>query len=395
MFNISESNTSAPAVSALEDKESPLHAAPVVPAQGADTSHPITGIWHVPVQITPCNFQHKSLCQWSLNPFVGCGHACRFCYVPDVSTIKLQHHLARHGVEDPDVQWGQYAFLRPFDEKKFMASLRKAETTSLHELNADGHRAVMLSTTTDAWQMLRHPDPERQRELNVQARQTVRRMLELIRDRSTLNVRILTRSPLVSRDFDLLASFGDRLLLGSSIPTLNNELARVYEPKAPAPTLRLEMLRKAKAAGIPVYVAVAPTFAECDEADLRATLTKVAEHDPMTVFAEPINIRADNVERIALHAQSLGIKVRTDVFTTRESWANYALHQLHLVERIAGEVGLGDRLHLWPDPDLGAKAVVARQLDPMAYQDWLDRCWNRVSEWPAAREANAGVGGQP
>ena len=45
------------------------------------------------------------------------------------------------------------------------------------------------------------------------ARQLVRRSLELIRDHSTLNVRILTRSPLARADFDLFKSFGTRFCL--------------------------------------------------------------------------------------------------------------------------------------------------------------------------------------
>src|SRR5436853_6541070 len=51
-----------------------------------------------------------------------------------------------------------------------------------------------------------HPDPHRQRMLSAHARHLVRRSLELIRDGSTLNVRILTRSPLARADFDVFKS---------------------------------------------------------------------------------------------------------------------------------------------------------------------------------------------
>ena len=83
-----------------------------------------------------------------------------------------------------------------------------------------------------------------------------------------------------------------------SLPTLRNDLAKVYEPKAPAPSQRLATLHAAKKAGLHVYVAIAPTYPECDEADLRATLKAVAELEPITIFHEPINIRAENVARI-------------------------------------------------------------------------------------------------
>lgn len=76
--------------------------------------------------------------------------------------------------------------------------------------------------TTDAYQVIHHPDPARQRELASHARFLVRRLLELVRDHSTLRVRILTRSPLAREDFDLYRSFGDRLLFGMSLPTMRN-----------------------------------------------------------------------------------------------------------------------------------------------------------------------------
>src|SRR5207245_8263221 len=82
---------------------------------------------------------------------------------------------------------------------------------------------------TDPYQVLRHPDPARRRELAAQARFLVRHSLELIRDKSTLNVRILTRSPLAQADFDLFKSFGKRLVFGMSLPTLRNDLAKAYE----------------------------------------------------------------------------------------------------------------------------------------------------------------------
>src|SRR4030095_2986831 len=177
----------------------------------------------------------------------------------------------------------------------------------------------------------------------------VRRSLELIRDHSTLNVRILTRSPLARADFDLFKSFGPRLLFGMSLPTLRNDLSKVYEPKAPAPSQRLATLHTAKEAGLHVYVAVAPTYPECDEADLRATLKAVKEVKPITIFHEPINIRAENVARIETQAESLGVRLRTEVFSTREAWQDYAVDALRTVRELAKEVGLEKRLHLWPD----------------------------------------------
>jgi DNA repair photolyase len=247
----------------------------------------------------------------------------------------------------------------------------------------------MYCSTTDPYQVIHHPDPERQSLLTQHSRRLVRRSLELIRDHSTLNVRILTRSPLVRSDFGLFKSFGPRLLFGMSLPTLRNDLARVYEPKAPAPSQRLAALRAAREAGFAVYVAVAPTYPECDEADLRATLRAVAELEPLTVFHEPINIRAENVERIQTHANKLGVELKTDVFATRERWQNYAVNALQTVERLAGEFGLADRLHLWPDKCLGNGGVANRMSKPNEHLGWLRKWWGRISEWPTNSDYRA------
>jgi DNA repair photolyase len=290
--------------------------------------------------------------------------------------------LAEYGVKDPDAEWGDYVLLRPWDEQKFLSSLRSAEQTPHAELKPDGNRAVIYCSTTDPYQIIRHPDAHRQRTLAENARFVVRRSLELILKHSTLNVRVLTRSPLARADFDLYKRFGKRLLFGMSLPTLRNDLAKVYEPKAPAPSQRLATLHAAKEKGLHVYVAVAPTYPECDEADLRATLKAVKDLKPITIFHEPINIRAENIARIETQAEDLGIALRTEVFSTREAWQDYAVESLRLVRRIAKDLRVEDQLHLWPDKSLGSAALVSRMKKPAEYQQRLQHWWTRVSEWP-------------
>ena len=344
----------------------------------------LTDFWKNPAVIAPNNFIHKSLSNWAFNIAVGCAHACRFCYVPSAATNKQAPVLQKYGVRDPDEEWGNYVLIRQWYEQAFLRSLNAAEQTPKHRLKPDGNRAVIYCSTTDPYQVIHHSNAERRRELSEAARYIVIKSLELIRDRSTLNVRILTRSPLARLDFDLFRSFGSRLVFGMSLPTTRNDLSKVYEPKAPAPTQRLATLKAAKEAGLYVYVAVAPTYPDCDEADLRQTLTAIRDLDPITIFHEPINIRAENVERIKRTATNLGVGLNTAVFATRETWQDYALNSLRPVSKLAEELGLASRLHLWPDRSLGSHSRIARVPDPVEYQRWLWQCWNRVSEWPKA-----------
>src|SRR5690349_16785277 len=136
--------------------------------------------WHAPAVIAENHFIYKSLSNWAFNVAVGCSHACRFCYVPSAATIKQGPKLAEYGVKDPDAEWSDYVLLRPWNEDKFLSTLRAAENTPRSQLKTDGNRAVMYCSTTDPYQIIHHRDPEWQRILSQHARRLVRRSLELI-----------------------------------------------------------------------------------------------------------------------------------------------------------------------------------------------------------------------
>lgn len=335
-----------------------------------------------PLTVERNNFVNKALSSWAMNPCLGCLHGCRFCYVSDTSANKQAPLLKSFGVEDPIGEWGGYLLPRPFSKAKFLRSLSKAEVTPLADLNADGNRAIMVSSTTDPYQVI--SGSEKDRAFNDHMKFMIREALMLTREHSTLNVRILTRSPLARRDFDIMKSFGSRLMLGMSIPTLKSKILKLYEPGAPHPMRRLETLIAAHKERIPTYVAIAPVFPECDERDLRQTMEAVKEAAPMTVFFEPINIRLGVAQRIEAEARAQGLKVDISPFRATDTWAPYALEKLRMAEKVAAEVGLADRLHLWPDKALKGKSVVALQDDAGAYVQWLERWWNRRSEWPDA-----------
>ncbi len=343
---------------------------------------PIARMTDTPVTVTENNFVFKSLSNWALNFFIGCLHACRFCYVTDASISWMIDLIKSYGVEDPVRDWGKYLLLRPWDRQKFRASIKKAEAIPRDKLKPDGNRAVMLCTTTDAYQVVRHAEPKTQKMLQEHARDMRRESLTLIRDESTLNVRVLTRSPLAREDFEIFKSFGNRLLLGTSLPTLDPRLARVYEPKVAAPQQRLKLLKDARAAGINTFVAVAPVFPECDYDGLVELFNEIKKADPVTIFMEPVNLRLDIARRIEEEALKLDRVIDMKPYTDDEAWADYAITKLCEAERAAFEAGVANRLHLWPDKALGSAKVVNRQPDPKAYKDWLKYWWGRISEWP-------------
>ena len=358
-------------------------------------------------------FKNKSLSSWAANIAVGCHHGCRFCYVPEVAAIKQESDLSKFGISKPDEQWGKYVILHPWDEEAFRTSVKSAERIPKGALNQDGNRAVIYCSTTDPYQTFPHAADKKRAILQTAARNMVRKSLEILRDESTLNVRILTRNPLAKLDFDIFKSFGKRLVFGMSLPTLNDKWLKIYEPNAPGVKERLKTLQEAKAAGLHVYVAMAPTYPDCDEADLRATLEEIKKLNPITVFHEPINLRAGNVDRIEKHVKKLKVEINTEPLKTREAWRIYSIRQMIQVQEIATELGMQKILKLWPDADLGSQAgyVKAREFDyqqrraqstsPMPegqhakternkksaedfaeFKQWLEFWWDRVSCWP-------------
>ena len=336
-----------------------------------------------PVTIEPNNFRFKSLSSWCCNTFLGCMHACPICFASETSANKQKGMLESFGILDPILDWGRYLLLRPLDKQKFLASLRKAEQTHPGLRKRDGNDAIMFCSTTDAYQVIHHPVPDEQRRFQRMARDSRRWMLEAIRDYSSLNVRVLTRSPTAREDFDIFQSFGDRLLLGTSLPTLDPKISRIYEPKVSHPKHRLKLLTDAHAAGIHTYVAVAPVYPEVSFDGMLEVFQAVKAAKPWTVFMEPVNLRLKIAERVQRSARERGHDIDMTPYTDSRAWADYAIRTLREAERAAEVAGISDRLHLWPDHEgLTFKSVVELQPDPVAYLAWLRGWWSRVSEWP-------------
>lgn len=82
-----------------------------------------------------------------------------------------------------------------WNKQEVLSSLDKADTPA-DDLNPDGNRAVVYCPTTEAYQVVRHPDPATREQLTEHAAKLARRSLKLIRDGAPLNVRIPARNPL-------------------------------------------------------------------------------------------------------------------------------------------------------------------------------------------------------
>jgi len=159
-----------------------------------------------------------------INPYLGCGHGCRYCYA--VFMRKYSHH--------PHSPWGSFVEVK--------ANIAEVLHSELRRKRRRGR--ALLSSVCDPYQPLEH------------RYQLTRRCLEALRDWGW-GIDILTKSPLVIRDLDILTATPG-VSVSFSIPTDDDGVRKVLEPNAPPIGARLSALKRLHEAGISTGVFIAP-----------------------------------------------------------------------------------------------------------------------------------------
>ncbi len=139
---------------------------------------------------------------------------------------------------------------------------------------------IAIGTATDPYQ-----PAERRFEVT-------RAILEELARHEGLELGIITKGNLILRDLDLLTQIGqkNRLMVNVTITTLNVNLARILEPRAPRPDLRMETVRKLSQAGIRAGVSCAPVIPGITDSlrNLEALVRATAEAGGKHIFANPL-----------------------------------------------------------------------------------------------------------
>ena len=271
----------------------------------------------------------KGLCDYVINVASGCLHGCTFCYVPSTPVIRTrQAQLALKGVDNPQMDWGKYLFVREGIAEQLEEKLSRKKTWKTTE---SGQGVVMLCSGTDPYQ-------------NHQTAKITREVVQVLL-KYDKRIRILTRSPLWLNDIDILRS--PNVTVGMSLPMLDDELSRKIEPAAPLPSDRYKAMLKGYEAGIKLYVAIAPTPPTMHLQDFQSLLQKIMVFEPEVIFWEPINARGTNGKRML----EAGLDFVRSV-TNRDSWAENFIHQWNDIEQAATNIGCKELLHIWVDPEL-------------------------------------------
>ena len=201
---------------------------------------------------------------WTINPYRGCEFACKYCYA------RYTHEFMemRDGIE-----FEQKIFIKQHAANLLRQELRQVKSGE----------EIAIGTATDPYQ-----PAERRFEVT-------RAILEEFAKHKGFDIGIVTKSNLVLRDTDLLRdiSNNNKLFVNLTITTLNADLARILEPRAPRPDLRLEAVTKLNEAGIDAGVICAPVLPGITDAprDLEALVRATAEAGGKYVFANSLFLK--------------------------------------------------------------------------------------------------------
>src|ERR1700742_3292291 len=184
----------------------------------------------------------------SINPYKGCEHGCIYCFArPTHAYLGLS----------PGADFESRLFAKP-----------NAAELLARELSAPGYvpRTIAMGTNTDPYQPL-------EKKMRI-----TRSILEVLRD-FRHPVAIVTKSPLILRDLDILSEMASMGLAKAalSVTTLDRKLARTMEPRAGTPARRLQAIAVLKEAGVPAGLMFAPAIPALNDHEMEAVLSAAAE----------------------------------------------------------------------------------------------------------------------
>lgn len=167
---------------------------------------------------------------FTLNPYSGCSFGCSYCYAA---------FFAR--TTDQQATWGRWVQVKA----NALALLQKRRRKPLTD------QTVYLSSVTDPYQPI-------ERELCL-TRSLLAELLAYHQPRLVIQ----TRSPLVTRDSDLLRQFR-QVQVNMTITTDDDTVRKVFEPFCPANRVRLQAIQEIHAAGIPACITLTPLLPVAD-----------------------------------------------------------------------------------------------------------------------------------
>ena len=253
-----------------------------------------------------------SIGDYSFNCYVGCGHGCGYCYA------RFMQRFHPH-----DEGWGEFVDVKVNAAEVLARQLRRLEPGE-----------VFTCSACDGWQPV-------ERGFGL-TRECCRLLLE-----AGFRLSILTKNRMVLRDFDIFA--GRDVRLGVTITVSDESWARIWEPEASSVSDRVEVLRRAKSAGLETVLMLGPLLPEISDTDeaLARLFALAAETDVDLVWTDMLNPRP----RVWPSVQGVLERHRPDLVPyyhrlmfDRADRSAYERQLDARIRRAAREAGVADRL---------------------------------------------------
>ncbi|SRR5690554_414205 len=253
---------------------------------------------------------------YSMNPYQGCEHGCAYCYA------RPTHQY-----------WGYSAGV---DFERIILVKKNAPELLEQFFRKRGYIAspITLSGNTDCYQPI-------ERKLQI-----TRKLLQVCLDYKH-PVSIITKNALVTRDLDILTELAKLNLVSVSlsIPTINEELRRVLEPRTSSVKTKLQALKTLSENRIPTHVMVAPIIPGLNSSEILAVLKTVSEHGALS-FGYTLVALNDEVEPVFRDWLEVHFPDRKEkVLNQIASLHNGSLSEKNIAKRNAGNGNFAQMIH--------------------------------------------------
>ena len=254
----------------------------------------------------------SGISDYSFNCYTGCSHGCAYCYA------RFMQRFHPH-----DEPWGRFVDVKVNAAEVLARQLRRLTPGS-----------VFTCSACDGWQPI-----ERRYRLT---RECCRLLLE-----AGFHLHVLTKNKLVLRDLELFA--GKDVSVGVTITSADPAVAKLWEPGASTVADRVEVVKRAKAAGLKttmMFGPLLPAISDTPEA-LRALFELAKEAAVDRIWTDALNPRplvwSAVQELLAKHRPELVEHYRRILF--EEDFRDRYLAGLdQRVCRAAETAGVADRL---------------------------------------------------
>ena len=272
-----------------------------------------------------CGSKREMPFTWTINPYRGCEFACKYCYA------RYTHEFMemRDGIE----------FEQKIYIKQHAADLLRQELRQVKP-----GEEIAIGTATDPYQ------PAEKRF------EVTRGILEELARHEGLELGIISKSNLVLRDLELLLEINrkNRLHVSLTITTLDVKLARILEPRAPRPDLRMQAVKELAGAGIRTGISCSPVLPGITDSvkNLESVVKAAAEAGARGIFANPLFLKPCSAAVFMPFLQQEFPELYEDYRKRYEKYAFLpkAYHQRisQLMKRLRQKHGWGDRRRAQP-----------------------------------------------